>query len=576
MKSLNVEAVNSGASTSWRRHSIGKERRISRRAQNQDDRGFTLIELLIVVTIMPLIVGALAAGLISVFSLQAGVSNRLGDSGDAQVVAASFTKDVQSASSITTNPTPLCGPASETQLLGMEWDGTTQTASYVEQLQTGTTYALVRNNCSSGPSQTISSSTTLSYDLLPPCPATDTPDACVSLSPPLQPAPVAYAGATVVSTSNEGPLQTYLSTTSTIGMTSLQFPIDEPKSSYVYNLAATPIGGSSTPLTNLGQPTQNGSSCGFALAGTGSFASTMCFVGFTTAELQAAAKTTNACKETDPGQQGTDMSVDVPGGYEMSFCLTASDSTIIAVSTPVGGGTCAQEKPQCDDGHISNGQGFLGNDNQVNGAATPFYAGIGCPVSTPTLVSNVVSSSCINPAIFQTTPEGNDTVTLSNIEVYDPEGDLATGYEVITADAETVDPTQGNGSYIKWTSSLPASRPLDFNLVPNFSSSDLGNACNEVPSGDTGAGNVTGWGIDNGDTTVQIGATNYPGGLTGLGTASVECQSNWQTQSPYLRTGTAMIGITPPTVNGGAAPVTMKAQLQGEGYNAVAFGLLLP
>jgi hypothetical protein len=123
---------------------------------------------------------------------------------------------------------------------------------------------------------------------------------------------------------------------------------------------------------------------------------------------------------------------------------------------------------------------------------------------------------------------------------------------------------------------LPAAHPLPFNLVPNFSSSDLGNACNEVPAGDTGAGNTTGWSIDNGDTTVQIGGTNYPGGLTGLGTASVECQSNWQTQQPYLRTGTAMLGITPPTMNGGAAPVTMTAQLKGEGYNAVAFGLLLP
>jgi hypothetical protein len=37
-----------------------------------------------------------------------------------------------------------------------------------------------------------------------------------------------------------------------------------------------------------------------------------------------------------------------------------------------------------------------------------------------------------------------------------------------------------------------------------------------------------------------------------------------------------MLGITPPTVNGAAAPVTISAQLRGEGYNAVAFGLLVP
>jgi hypothetical protein len=188
----------------------------------------------------------------------------------------------------------------------------------------------------------------------------------------------------------------------------------------------------------------------------------------------------------------------------------------------------------------------------------------------------VVSSSCIDPAIFQTTDGGTDTVTLSNIEVTAPSGEVATGYEVITADAETVDP----GGDIIWTSTLPASKALPFNLVPNFQSSDLGNACNEVPSSDIDAAPANaqpsvGWGIDNGDDTVQINGSNYTGGLTGLGTASVECQSNWQTQSPYLRTGTAMLGLTPPTANGGAEPVTIKAQMKGEGYNAVAFGLLI-
>jgi hypothetical protein len=271
------------------------------------------------------------------------------------------------------------------------------------------------------------------------------------------------------------------------------------------------------------------------------------------------------------------MSVDIPGGYVMSFCLTTSDSSLIAVSTPIGGGTCAQQRPACDGGNISNGQGFLGNDNAVNGTPTPFYAGIGCPPATPTLQNGVVSSSCIDPAVFQTANGGTDTVTLSDIEVTDPSGNLATGYEIITTDAETVDP---NG-YIDWTSSLPAAKPLPFDLVPNFQSSDLGNACNEVPPSDVDppANASVGWGIDNGDATVQINGTNYSGGLTGLGTSSVKCVSNWQTVANqngtnYLRTGTAMLGITPPTVNGGAEPVTISAQLKGEGFNAVAFGLL--
>ena len=549
----------------------GRARPWSRRTSNPDNQGFTLVELLIVMTVVPIIIGALAAGLIAVFSLQSGVANRLGDSSDAQVVAASFTKDVQGATSITTNATPLCG--SGTQLLGLEWGGSTEVISYVEVQGSTSTYSLVRNTCDLGPSTTATDSTYLSYDLRAPCPPTDPTSLCSSLT--LQPAPVAYGGTTVINTA--------AGLVSTIGMTSLQFPIAESKSSYDYQLAATPARGNST--TNLGGENLNTASfCGFALPGTGTFASKMCFVGFTNAELEAAYPSKgNTCTSTDPGQQGVDLSVDVPGGYVMTFCLTVvpgsgenqsatNPAPVEAVSTPIGGGTCdTQASGPCDWGHLSNGQGFLGNNNQVNGTPTPFYAGIGCASSTPTLQNNVVTSSCIDPAIFQTTNGGTDTVTLSNIQVTDPQGDSATGYEVITVDAETIDP---NG-YVKWTSTSPASKPLPFNLVPNFSGSDLGNACNNVPSADAGAGNPTGWSIDDGDTTVQIGGTNYTGDLTGLGTASVECQSNWQTTAPYLRTGTAMLGITPPTINGNAEPVTIQAQMKGEGYNAVAFGLLI-
>jgi prepilin-type N-terminal cleavage/methylation domain-containing protein len=576
---MNAETPSSLSSNSRR----GNGRLRARFTRSGDEQGFTLIELLICVTIIPIIAGALAAGLITVFSLQSGVSNRLGDSSDAQIIAASFTKDVQSASHITTDPTissptsplPFCG--SGTLLLGLEWGSGTEVAAYVEQLQTGTTYALVRNDCANGPWTTPTSSTTLSYDVLPPCPVADSPATCSALTPPLQPAPVAYSGTTVIPTST--------ALVPTVGMTSLQFPILEPKSSYSYHLSATPAGGRSTSPTNLGAPT-SGASCGFALAGTGQYAATMCFLGFTQTDINNAMSSSGkTCTSTDPGQPGTDVSADVPGGYVMSFCLTVTPGEsqtsnpppVVAVPTPVGGGNCNPATSQpCAWGQLSNGQGFLGNDNQVNGVATPFYAGIGCPVSTPTLENNVVTSSCIDPALFQTNSGGNDGVTLSNIEVYDPEGDLATGYEIITADAETIDP----GGSITWTSSLPAARPLPYNLVPNFSSSDLGNACNNVPSQD--ADNTTGWSIDNGDSTATINGTTYTGLLTGLGTATVKCTSTFQTQSPtktsagLLRTGTAMLGITPPTVNGGAAPVTMKAQLVGEGYNAVAFGLLLP
>jgi prepilin-type N-terminal cleavage/methylation domain-containing protein len=541
----------------------GVKRASSRSARGNSDRGFTLVELLIVISIIPIIIGALAGGLLEVFSLQNGVSSRISDSADAQVIASTFIKDVQSASAISTNGSNSFQCGTGTQMLELQWSNLA-IVSYSE-VQSGNTWSLVRDYCKSGPSQTPTSFSVISTDVLGPCPVTDSLATCATLK--LQPHPIAYAGATVVDTSS--------STTpvTTVGITSLSFPILEPGSSYTYQLSATPAGGASTAETNLGLP-QQGSTCGFALPGTGDFANTMCFVGFTTTQLQAAyASAGSTCTKTDPGVQGVDTFADVPGGYLMSFCLTISPGEggnnpppIVAVTTPIGGGTCNG----CDLGSRSNGQGFLGNNNQVNGSATPFYAGIGCPISTPVLQNNVVTSSCINPAIFQTSNGGTDTVTLSNIQVADPQGSSATGYEVITTDAETIDP----GGYIKWASASPASKPLPFNLVPNFSSSDLGNACNQVPNGDTSG--ATGWAIDDGDTTVQIGGTNYAGLLTGLGTANVECTSNWQTNSPYLRTGTAMLGITPPTIGGSAEPVTISATLNGEGYNAVAFGLLLP
>jgi prepilin-type N-terminal cleavage/methylation domain-containing protein len=554
------------------RDEVGSKHAHTRRAHRKNERGFTLVELLIVITIVPIIIGALAGGLLEVFSLQAGTANRLSDSADAQVISSTFIKDVQSAAAISTNPNTASQCGTGTQLLELEWGNSQVIVSYSE-VQNGTKWTLVRDYCSAGPSQTPSSSSTISYDLLPPCPIADSIATCTASK--LQPAPIAYAGTTVINTSTSGsPAGTPVST---VGMTDLQFPISEPGSSFAYQLSATPAGGASTAETNLGLP-QTGSACGFALPGTGDFANTMCFVGFSSTsknpQIQNAnSNSGNMCTNTDPGQAGVDVYADVPGGYLMSFCLTVTGSGMTAVTTPVGGGTCGQgQGTGCpDSGAVSNGQGFLGNlDKLNNGVTTPFYAGIGCAVSTPLLQGTEVQSSCISPAIFQTDNGGTNTVTLSNIKVTDPQGNPATGYEVITADAETIDP----GGNIIWTSSLPSSKPLPFNLVPNFSSSDLGNACNEVPtSGYTGA---TGWAVDDGDSTGTFNGTTLQGGLSGLGTDSVECQSNWQTGSPYLRTGTAMIGITPPIVGGSTEPVTISASLKGEGYNAVAFGLLLP
>lgn len=542
-----------GRGTGVARRRVGTLSRCARAGcwrDRRDEGGFTLVELLIVVAVLPIIVGALSYGLMTVLSLQSGVSNRLSDSGDAQVVTASYVKDIQTASEVTTDPTApalstgvsQCGTG--TQLLGL-YLGTSpdvfsqdqEVVSYVE-VQNGTTYTLVRNLCAPG-SSTPSSSTTLSFDVLAPCTTQVTWSA--GQTPTCQDAPVVLDGTTTLSAAATSWLLVDGSASSNLNVTAIKFSVYEPQSKYTYVLDASPVAGSSTPIDQLGAPDPNPTWCGFALPGTGYYAQSLCFIGFTASEISAAQSSVNTCN----GSQGTLITSDIPGGYTMTFCLSISaGASVEASGFPTWGGA------------------FLGND--ING--TPFYSGVGCPDSDPT--TTVVNGqtegypSCISPAIYEDAQGETMTVTVSNLVVTAPSGNDASGYEVVTADAETTDP----GESITWTSELPSGSPLVFNQIPDTSSSPEGDACNE-PAGYSQRNpdeNSSGQGDTNG------------GGLSGVGTYQVECQSTWQSSGSYPRTGTVLLGLLPSTTNEVTQPVTISATLVGTGLEGVAFGLLLP
>jgi hypothetical protein len=379
--------------------------------------------------------------------------------------------------------------------------GSSQQISYVEVLSSGTSYNLVRNLCSDVSNlSTPISSRILAYDIEQPCSATVTSN-CQSL-------PVAYTNTTAVTTTSWVPTQ---------GITSVAFDLVALKSSYLYVASAEPLGADSTAANRLGS-TATGNSCGFALPNTGYYATQLCFFDFATYFANGVIPNNTLITEY------------VPGGYKFTANLTVTgDTNVVAANFP------------------TYQYAFLGNAN--NGSA--FYSGVGCPTSDPTtyVVAGVTygTPSCISPAIYQH-GGGTTTVTLSNITLTTVTGALATGYEIVTADAETTDVGESH----TWTSNL------GFNQVPDTQTSPEGDACSSIDSN----GNP----IGGGDMT--------PASISN--SATVFCGSTWQ-DSGTPRTGTLLLAVAPPGSGTGANGSTqIQDVMVGTGLQGVSFGLLLP
>lgn len=470
------------------------------------------MELLIVVTIMPLIIGALSLGIISVFSLQSSVGNRLGDSSDAQVISSKFESDVQSADAVTTqsSSSPQCDSGyGGTQLLGIQADEITTTGdpnagsylvdiSYVEVNSndgSSSGWSLVRLYCSGG-NLTTPLVTTLAYDL-----------------------PAAQAVPTVTcNTSNAScgdPSQGWISTT---GVGHISLPITEPASKYSFTVTGSPA--NSTATSNQGSPVSasGGQACNLASPGTGPLAGQLCFVDFS--QLTSGGYSDLLATE---GGGCLEMAVSLGAQFNndtLYFCLYQS-SVSNFTPNPANNKTCTPaasiENP---NGGVfvrpaslpTYNNAFLGNSN----SSTAFYSGV---VGDPALY---MSDACM----------WQSTLTFKNISVVSSTGVPLTNWEIVSADAESTD----NGEYIIWTTPVGTSLSVlpDNPLVP---SPPDGNAC--------GGGTTPSLGYQR-DSANQIECI----GAAGVGN----------------KTGALMVEAVQPT----SLTVVMQH------YEAITFGLLLP
>ncbi len=446
--------------------------------RREAESGFTLIELVIVTAVLPIIIGALAIGLVSIFSLQTGVQNRLSDSEDAQVVSSTYLSDVQSAGFITTGRSsqPQCGTGDQLLGLGSNFSsitGTFETSISYDSVDNGGTYSLVREDCTGG-STTPSDETTLSVNL-----------------PSSQLAPTVLC--------NTSPCDFSTSWITTQDITKVEFAITEshthPTSTFSYTLAAVPQASATNVVGGQQINTSTTAGCGFAAEGSGTYASSLCLVDF-------AALTGNNLLAAEQGC--LEMQVTLPGNDLLYFCVSISGAPVVPASLP------------------TYPEAFLGNTS----GGSPFYTNI---PGSPALYQNCEGGNAACGA-DNYNGDGRTIVTFSGITVVNKENVPATGWEAVSADAETTD----SGESISWTSNTKL-----YVLSNGFSydtpSDPVGNAC------DGGAG------------------------LTGSGTDTVTCNGNGTTST--LKNGTTMVWAL--------TPDTMTATLIGTGLEAVSFGLIL-
>jgi len=489
------------------------------RASSED--GFTLIELVVVTAVMPMIVGALAVGLLSVFSLQSSVSNRLTDSGDAQVVSVNFQNDVQSASSLTTANTPTsapaaCQPASGSgfQVLGLQLGNGNEISYVATQASGGKSYDLFRNVCSAGSSVPTSSEVM----------ARDMPASIVNPATPPVTITCTTSSATCANTppSNEPAYE--LNWQSTLGVSAVTFNTTEPGSKFNYTLVATPL--SAANSSQLAQVSKPSTGCDFATLGTGTYAQTLCFADFTPWNTQTPPTTViDTCSAAQAGfSSPLPMAARITGSpFTLDFCMSVS-SVLNSNGQAITGQTSAPAA--CG---VAARTGY----DDITASPLPTYA---CPPGSEAFLGNNGFYTGVQgaPALYEVDEGSTATINITNIELLNSNGSAATNWQLVTGDAESTDP----GESITWSTDNAS---IPFQLLPNSANSDIGNACNSTPPG--------------------ITATSP--GLVGIGTDTVVCSTTNSTD----KTGTPMLTATTPT--------SLTVTLLGGGLQAMFMGILL-
>ena len=542
-----------------------RRRLAAARKGDESEGGFTLIELIVVVAVLPIVVGGIAIGLVSVINLQGQASTNLSDSNDALIGSANFSRDIQSAAQLTTQSTAIgCGASTqanpETQLLGLAWGpnnasqivgGFQTVVSYVSETVTNpqtnaVTYSLLRQQCGGGQSTTPTATQTLSKDLGANPALTIYGSGTTANTFPDITACFSTAWANVQNPADS--LQTVPTgcATTPTSVTKVALVVTEPGSNYNYSLVGVSTNSSSnSTVTTTTTPTSPG--CNFAAAGSGAYATQLCFADFTGFNNTIYKASDKSCNPTQSGGfPGQSFSGPIPGtSYTLSFCVAEAANQYSASGWNQA--NTAYAIPTYYNQTYSS-EAFLGNNG--------FYTGI-----------------VGEPALYQyqntNTPATMSTFYISDFQVLNASLQPATGWTLVTGDAESTDTSEWmvfqNNSGVNWS-------VLDNNGLSN----PYGNSCYDTndPSNvgfmqytaNTKYPLAAGAAIPSQDKSVlPANGAAFPK----TGTSSVLCEASQQLN----KTGTLMLSAAVPS---GSTYMNMSVTMNGTGYGEAMFlGVLL-